>query len=331
VKRLFAEWEKQEALLFVLPHENTDWSRYLDDILRSYRRFILAVSKFQKCFVLCADIKKAQTVLKDIDNVTFFEVPTNDTWIRDFGVIDVQSGDKIISYDFTFNAWGGKFDASLDNAVNKTLYENREFQGKLLSVPLVLEGGSIDSNGEGVMLTTEKCLLEKHRNPHLTHAKIDKKLKELFGLKKIIWLKNGYLKGDDTDSHVDTLARFITSDTIAYTTCEDEKDEHYIELKKMEEELKSTGFNLLSLPLPKPIFYGGHRLPATYANFVFVNGALIVPTYNDKNDNIVLNRLKDALPNREIIGVDASVFIREHGSLHCATINRYDRAYCSKL
>ncbi|MDR1460956.1 MAG: agmatine deiminase family protein [Campylobacteraceae bacterium] len=324
MKRLFAEWEKQEALLFALPHENTDWKRYLDEILHSYREFILAVSKFQNCFVLCADTKKAKTLLCEIENVTFFEVSTNDTWIRDFGAIDIKSDSEIISYDFTFNAWGGKFDASLDNLVNKTLYGDNKLQGKLLDVPLILEGGSIDSNGEGVMLTTKKCLLEEHRNPQLSFSKIDTKLKELFGLKKIIWLENGYLKGDDTDSHVDTLARFIKPDTIAYTTCEDEKDEHFLELKKMEEELKNTGFNLLPLPLPKPIFYNNFRLPATYANFVFINGALIVPTYNDESDDRVLNSLKNALPNHEIIGVDARVFIREHGSLHCATMNRYD-------
>ncbi|MDR1285296.1 MAG: agmatine deiminase family protein [Campylobacteraceae bacterium] len=323
MKRLFAEWEKQEALLFVLPHENTDWNKYLDEILYSYREFISAVSKFQNCFVLCANLKKAEAILDGIDNVAFFEVPTNDTWIRDFGAIDVKSDNEIISYDFTFNAWGGKFDASLDNLVNKTLYNNKKLQGELLNIPLILEGGSIDSNGEEVMLTTKKCLLEKHRNPHLTFPQIDTKLKELFGLKKIVWLENGYLKGDDTDSHVDTLARFIKPDTIAYTTCKDEKDEHYLELKKMEEELKNTGFNLLPLPLPKPIFYDKHRLPATYANFVFVNGALIVPTYNDKNDDRVLNSLQNALSNHKIVGVDARVFIREHGSLHCATMNRY--------
>ncbi|MDR1554565.1 MAG: agmatine deiminase family protein [Campylobacteraceae bacterium] len=323
--RLFAEWEKQEALLFALPHENTDWNRYIDEILHSYRDFILAVSKFQKCFVLCADIKKARSLLRDIDNVTLIKIQTNDTWIRDFGAIDVQIDDEVISYDFTFNAWGGKFDASLDNLVNKTLHKSKNLQGELLSIPLVLEGGSIDSNGKGVMLTTTKCLLEKHRNPHLSHIQIDAKLKELFGLTKIIWLENGYLKGDDTDSHVDTLARFITQNTIAYTICEDETDEHFLELKRMEEELKNTGFDLLPLPLPKPIFYEGHRLPATYANFVFVNNALIVPIYEDKNDERVLSSLKNALPNHEIVGVNAKIFIREHGSLHCATMNRYER------
>ncbi len=144
-----------------------------------------------------------------------------------------------------------------------------------------------------------------------------------FGLKKIIWLENGFLKGDDTDSHVDTLARFINQNTIVYSSCEDKNDEHYVELKNMEKELKKTGFNLIPLPIPKPIFFNNHRLPATYVNFVFVNGAVIVPIYNDENDEKVLKIFRDNLPNHKIVEVDATIFIREHGSLHCATINRF--------
>jgi len=319
--RLFAEWEKQEALLFAIPHKNTDWAVYLDEILLSYREFIAAVSKFQQCFILCEDAKKAAKLLDGLDNIRLFEVPTNDTWIRDFGAIDVEMEGKITSYDFTFNAWGGKFASSLDNSANGEFFKS--VGGELISIPLVLEGGSIDCNGAGVMLTTTKCLLEEHRNPDLTKEQIAEKLKKLFSLQKIIWLENGFLRGDDTDSHVDTLARFIKQDTIAYTTCEDEADEHFDELKNMEKELKLTGFRLLPLPLPKPCFFEGKRLPATYANFVFVNGALIVPTYNDKNDERVLNSLKNALPHLEVVGVDARIFIRQHGSLHCASMNRY--------
>lgn len=319
--RLFAEWEKQDSLLFVLPHKNTDWCEYLDEILFSYKAFISAVAKFQKCFVLCSDIKEARELLSGIDNLYLFEIPTNDTWIRDFGAIDVIKNEKIISYDFTFNAWGGKFESTLDNDANSKLF--KQIGGNLQKIPLVLEGGSIDCNGKGVMLTTSRCLLEENRNSSLTKEKIDEELKNLFGLQKIIWFENGFLKGDDTDSHVDTLARFINEDTIAYTTCEDKHDEHFEELKKMENELKFTEFNLLPLPLPKPQIYNNERLPATYANFVFINGALIVPTYNDKNDAMVLRSLKNALPYLEVIGLDARVFIRQHGSLHCATMNRF--------
>ncbi|MDR2080304.1 MAG: agmatine deiminase family protein [Campylobacteraceae bacterium] len=321
MKRLFAEWEKQESLLFALPHEKSDWLPYLNEILLSYKVFIKTASEYERCVVLCADKQKAEKLLAGIGNVTLVQIPTNDTWIRDFGAIDVETEEGVVSYDFTFNAWGGKFEAALDNEVNKKLYENGK--NKLVSVPFVLEGGSIDSNGAGVLLTTSKCLLEKNRNPNLSKNEIDVKLKELFGLKRVIWLEHGFLKGDDTDSHVDTLARFIAEDTIAYTTCEDEKDEHFDELKEMEKELKNTGFKLLPLPMPKPILYENSRLPATYANFVFVNGALLLPTYNDANDLRVQELLARALPKHKIRGVNAAVFIRQYGSLHCASMNKF--------
>jgi agmatine/peptidylarginine deiminase len=319
MKRLFAEWEKQSSLLLALPHEKTDWLPYLDEILLSYKEFIKAASLYEHCTVLCADKKKAEKLLDGIKNVTLVELPTNDTWIRDFGAIDVEEDSRVISYDFTFNAWGGKFDASLDNMVNEKLYE----KNRLIKIPLVFEGGSLDNNGAGVGLTTSKCLLEENRNPHMTKDEIDAKLKELFGFKRVIWLENGFLKGDDTDSHVDMLARFIKEDMIAYSICEDEKDEHFEELKNMEKELKSTGFKLLPLPLPKPMFYKNERLPASYANFVFVNGAVLLPVYHDGNDEKVKKLLSGALPHHDIIGIDARVFIRQHGSLHCASINKF--------
>ncbi|MDR2100827.1 MAG: agmatine deiminase family protein [Campylobacteraceae bacterium] len=323
MKRLFAEWEQQSSLMFALPHEKTDWLPYLDEILLSYKDFIKAASKYEHCIVLCADKKAAKKLLSGCENITFVQISTNDTWIRDFGAIDIQAEDGVVSYDFTFNAWGGKFEAALDDAVNQKLFKRGYMRGEIVSVPIVLEGGSIDSNGEGVLLTTSKCLLEDNRNPNMSKDEIDAKLKDIFGLKRTIWLEHGFLKGDDTDSHVDTLARFITKDTIAYTTCEDEKDEHFEELKKMEAELKSTGFKLLPMPMPKPIFYDGERLPATYANFVFVNGAVLLPTYNDANDLRIKELLRRFLPKHEIIGIDARVFIRQHGSLHCASINRF--------
>ena len=175
------------------------------------------------------------------------------------------------------------------------------------------------------MLTTTTCLLNDNRN-NLSKTELEDKFRSLFGIHRIIWLENGFIRGDDTDSHIDTLVRFITPDTIAYAACDDESDEHFDELKKMEDELKKTGFKLLALPLPKPKFYDGKRLGCTYANFIFINGALIVPTYNDENDEKVLNLLAKALPDRKIIGVNSLVFVRQNGSLHCSSQNRYKRA-----
>ncbi|EAJ0336020.1 agmatine deiminase family protein [Campylobacter lari] len=322
MRKSIAEWEKQELLLLSLPHENSDWKPYLEEILQSYEEFVKAVANFQKVLLIAPSEKDFQR-FKHIENVDFFKCDTNDTWIRDFGAIDVCEDDKLIGLDFTFNAWGDKFQSTLDNAVNSKLFAQK-LPGKLEKIDFILEGGSIDFNGQGIMLTTSACLLNENRNSHLNKEQIEAKLKEIFGLNQIIWLNHGYIKGDDTDHHIDTLARFINEETIAYCVCKDENDEHYKPLKAMEEELKKTGFDLLELPLPKPLCFEGKRLGATYANFVFVNGGLIVPTYNDKNDALVLENLQKACKDRKVVGVDARVFLRQNGSLHCSCQNRYE-------
>lgn len=315
------EWSEQEYLMLSLPHEKSDWKPYLDEILQGYKEFIKAVSNFQKV-LLIAPSQSDFIPFKNISNVEFFLCDTNDTWIRDFGAIDILENGRLKALDFTFNAWGNKFQSQLDNAVNSKLFKEK-FKEELKKIDLILEGGSIDFNGEGIMLTSSHCLLNENRNSHLNKTQIDKKLKEIFGLKQIIWLENGFIKGDDTDHHIDTLARFITPNTIAHCICEDEKDEHYLPLQEMKKELEKTGFNLIQLPLPKPLYYDGRRLGATYANFVFINNALIVPTYNDENDEIVMQRLAHVLPNCQIVGVDARVFLRQNGSLHCSCQNRF--------
>ncbi|EPP1572783.1 agmatine deiminase family protein [Campylobacter lari] len=322
MRKSIAEWQKQELLLLSLPHENSDWKPYLEEILQSYEEFVKAVANFQKVLLIAPSEKDFQR-FKHIKNIDFFKCDTNDTWIRDFGAIDVCEDDKLIGLDFIFNAWGDKFQSTLDNAVNLKLFAQK-LSGKLEKIDLILEGGSIDFNGQGVMLTTSACLLNENRNSHLNKEQIETKLKEIFGLKQIIWLNHGYIKGDDTDHHIDTLARFINEKTIAYCVCKDENDEHYAPLKAMEEELKKTGFDLLELPLPKPLYFEGKRLGATYANFVFVNGGLIVPTYNDENDALVLENLQKACKDRKVVGVDARVFLRQNGSLHCSCQNRYE-------
>lgn len=319
--KTIAEWSEQEYLILALPHKNTDWKPYLNDILKSYKEFIKAIIPFQKV-LLIAPSKEDFIPYLSFNNVEFFICDTNDTWIRDYGPIAILEENKLKALDFTFNAWGNKFQSNLDNKVNTELFL-RKFKEKLEKIDLILEGGSIDFNGKGVMLTTSNCLLNSNRNSHLNKQELDKKLKNVFGLEKIIWLENGFIQGDDTDHHIDTLARFIDENTIAFCTCEDKKDIHYEPLKKMKEELLKTGFHLLELPLPKPLFYEGKRLGATYANFVFINNALIMPFYKDENDEIVAKRLAKALPNRKIIGVDARVFLRQNGSLHCSCQNYF--------
>ncbi len=321
--RIPAEWESQEALIVVFPPKKSDWEHSLKEIHQTYLEFISQIARFQKCMVICEDKKTLATALPSLQNIELIEMPTNDTWIRDFGGINVYKNGKRQTYDFIFNAWGNKFEASMDNGITQRLFDEGYLVGKLKTFDFVLEGGSIDSNGHGVMLSTAYCLFEENRNPELSKKKIKKTLIKLFGLKELIILKHGALMGDDTDSHIDTLARFIDKKTIAYVKCYDKKDEHYKELKKMEKELKKTGFDLVPLPLASAKYFNNHRIPATYMNFVLINNAVLVPTYSDVYDEEVLKTLARHFPEREIVGIESSILIREHGSLHCASMNVY--------
>jgi len=314
--RLPAEWEKQKSIMVVFPTTHKDWQHSIKEIQKSYIGFIKAISRFQTCVVICNNKKILDRYFDSYENIEIHQIETNDTWIRDFGAINVFIGNKLKYYNFKFNAWGDKFESALDDKFNKIF-----FKKELIDIDFILEGGSIDSNGNGVMLSTAKCIFNQNRNSTCKEKEVVEKIEKLFGLKELIVLKHGALIGDDTDSHIDTLARFIDKNSIVYTKCYDKNDIHYEELLKMEKELQKTDFRLIPLPLPNPKIYQGERLPATYINFVFINGAVIVPTYNDQNDAKVIDIFKKELPNREILAIDSSIFIREHGSLHCSSIN----------
>lgn len=320
MNKSIAQWQAQENIFFALPDINTDWAPYLEDILDSYEDLVSKVCKFEKVILISSEAQSFER-FKKYENVEFMQIPINDTWIRDFGPIDFIKDDKIASYNFKFNAWGGKFEANLDNAVNEQIFKN--LKGDLIDINLELEGGSIDFNGQGVMLTTSECLLNANRGSRDKNF-LDKVLKKLFGLEEIIWLDHGFILGDDTDSHIDTLARFVNENTIVYMVCDDESDIHYSELKSMEEELRKTKFNLVPLYLPKAIFYDGKRLGATYCNFIFINNALIMPIYgDDEADKKAIETMKNLVKDREIIPVRAEVFLRQNGSLHCSSQIRY--------
>jgi len=317
--RLPAQWEKQKSIIVVFPTNQIDWQHSLEEIQKSYVVFIKTITDFQKCIIICHDKKILDNFFTSYKNIEVHEIQTNDTWIRDFGAIDFFENKKLNSYNFIFNAWGDKFSSTLDNKFNTKFYKNN-----LVNEDFILEGGSIDTNGNGVLLSTAKCLFNQNRNTTYKKEDILEKLRAYFGLKDIIMLQHGSLKGDDTDSHVDTLARFIDEESIVYIKCYDELDEHFEELNKMEKELEKTGFKLIALPLPKAKYFQNKRLPCTYINFIFVNGAIIVPIYNDENDKIALDILNLHVKNRIIKSVDASIFIREYGSLHCASINQFE-------
>lgn len=326
--RLPAEWEEQSFVQLTFPHEDTDWAPYLDDAINTFVQIAKAIQKKQKCLIIAKNLAKTKALFQNKKNLIFIKLDSNDTWSRDFGGITVVENDSFVVNDFKFNAWGKKFAYDKDNKITSQLKLKgilQEYKHKTIS--FVLEGGAIESDGNGVILTTSACLMEKNRNPRYSKNAIEKKLEEYLGAKKILWLDYGALEGDDTDSHIDTLARFVDEDTICYQSCDDSKDAHYKVLKQMEKQLqtftnlKDKKYKLVPLPWIETK-YDKHkeRLPATYANFLIINGAVLVPTYKDKNDAKALGILKSLFPKREIIGIDCSTLIKQHGSLHCVTM-----------
>ena len=328
--RLPAEWEPQEAILLAWPHQNTDWLPTLDQVTEVYTELIRQISRFETVIIIAPELNPVRAALQKIDidssRIILRQIDTNDTWIRDFGPLTVYAGNQPILLDFTFNGWGSKFPADKDNRATRSLYETNLFKKKeIFSSDLILEGGSLESDGSGTLLTTTACLLNKNRNPHLSQGELEVKLSNLLGFHHFLWLEYGWLAGDDTDSHIDTLARLAPNDTILYIKC-DSNDEHYPALQKMETQLQQfrtregQPFRLISLPMPQPCYDETDRLPASYANFLIINQAVLVPTYNDPADSLALKILGDVFPNLEIIGIDCRSLIKQHGSLHCITI-----------
>ena len=319
MKHLIAEFEEQSYTQIIFPHSKTDWIDYLEDAQTTFENIINEIIKYQKCLVVCADIQDVRKRFKEDENLAFVEYETDDTWARDCSALCVKDGENIKLLDFTFTGWGGKFEAKKDDAMTKHLTP------QAIKCDFILEGGGVESNGIDTILTTSKCMLNKNRNKNLTKNEITEKLNHYFGATKILYLNHGYLAGDDTDSHIDTLARFVDKKTIMFVQCLDKKDEHYHELKLMEDELnvyaKEYDFELIPLPMSDAIYFEDERLPATYANFLFVNDAVLVPTYGVKQDAEVLEIFEKVFLDRTIVGIDCSTLIKQHGSLHCVTMN----------
>ncbi len=335
-----AEWEHQSAIQLTWPHSGTDWNEYLAEINETYAEMAEAITRYEKLVVVspdCGSVKKllTQRLNKDrMERITFHECPTNDTWARDHGFITVKDkldpkAKKLL--DFQFNGWGCKFEASLDNKINQSLHAANIVDGEYSdNNNFVLEGGSIESDGKGTVLTTTCCLSAPNRNQPLTQIQIEAELKKRLYAQRIIWIDHGKLTGDDTDGHIDTLVRMAPDDTLIYVGCDNPQDEQYTELRLMEEQLETLRtiegkpYRLLRLPMPEAMFYDQKRLPATYANFIVINNAVIYPTYNQpENDKEAEETLKQAFPGRELIGIDSSIIVRQHGSLHCCSMQLY--------
>ena len=373
---MLAEWEPQSMVQLTWPHKDTDWAPILPEITAVYEEMAREISKREALLVVAP--KDSGLTTSFISHLSS-SCPTNDTWARDHGFITVEETSSlspqpsarpkdacyqrdartlsphtsdITLLDFQFNGWGEKFEAKFDNAINKHLYDQGLVKGTYEDhLDFVLEGGSIESDGKGTIFTTTCCLMAPHRNQPLTQTQIEERLKAYLGAERVVWLNHGSLIGDDTDGHIDTLARICPNDTIVYTG----GDADHPDLALMEEELKALRtlegkpYRLLKLPLPRPIYdppvaegsvindtivaegiesgdavANDDRLPATYANYLIINGAVLVPTYAQPDlDAEAMRIIGEAFPDREIIGIDCRAVIKQHGSLHCCTMQYY--------
>ena len=330
--RLPAEWEKQGAVLLAWPHPGTPWKPVLHKIEPVFAAIASTISRYANLIIAVHDTrhvwKKLGNAGTNLNRITLAEIETNDTWTRDYGPITVIRSGAPVLLKYIFNGWGRKYPAGKDNRATTLLHSSGIFGRTVIRhKPIVLEGGSIDSDGNGTILTTSTCLLNPNRNPSLSKTAIGKCLKKDLGAKRILWLDHGYLEGDDTNSHVDTLARFGPGNAIIYVACDDRRDSHFHELKMMEAEIQAlrtpSGKPYRLFPLPWPstkLDSHGNRMPATYANFLILNGAVIMPFYRDKNDRKALNVIKKAFPGYKVEGIDCLPLILQHGSLHCSTM-----------
>lgn len=330
--RFPAEWEAQSAVLIAWPHSDTDWADRLSNVETTYVALVAAITRFQKALILVPDnqlLQHARYLLLDagvnIQRVQFEVLEYDDTWLRDSGPITLRDGNSFRLLDFHFTAWGGKFAASRDDLIVRTLFKHGVFhKAEHQRIEFALEGGGIETDGQGTLLSTWHCLHERH--PDLSREEITTKLETELHQQRTLWLDHGYLEGDDTDAHIDTLARFASEDSIIYQGCNDIDDSHYIELQTMAKELAAfkqmngKPYRLFELPWPKPIVDNGRRLAASYANFLIINGAVLMPAYGDVMDEHAADVMALAFPGRTIIQIPCRSLIWQNGSLHCITM-----------
>ena len=326
------EWDNQDGILIAWPHAGTDWAYMLDEVTSCYVEMARSILEDDERLVIVApdadDVKASLGQDVDWQRISIIELPTNDTWVRDYGPIAVFKDGRTVLTDFTFNAWGMKFAADCDNLVTSRLQARGVFKAPLVNYrDLVLEGGSIETDGNGTVLTTTCCLTAPNRNDALSREQLEQELLDRLGCVKMLWLDHGTLSGDDTDGHIDTLARFAPDGVILYCGCDNPEDEHYEPLMKMEEDLKQmtdaegNPYHLIKLPLPDAMYDEISRLPATYANFLVMNHQVLVPVYGQpENDVKACELIGQAFPGRKIQGIDCRPLICQHGSLHCATM-----------
>ncbi len=329
--RLPAEWEPQSALLLTWPHKQSDWKNSLAEIEQIYLEIIIATSACQKTIVICYDESHSYHILNLLQQASVlthrFQLivcPTNDTWCRDYGPLFTLVDGKPVLNNFSFNGWGEKYPFELDDSVNKTLYQQGLFTNtSLRNIDIVLEPGSIDTNGQETLLTTSSCLLKRY--PDKSRHDMQKLFKQHLGCDRVLWLEHGRLTGDDTDGHIDNLARFVDTNTIVYCSCQDSAHPDYQSLRDMEAELKALtddgalNFNLIPIAMPATRF-DEQYLPASYINFLVINGAVLVPQFGVAEDITAMNTFKQCFPDRRVIGIISTALIKQYGGIHCATM-----------
>lgn len=329
--RFPAEWENQSAILVAWPHAGTDWAERLPSVEASYIALVSAITRFEPAIICVADERieaHAMGLLAghaDPARLRFVRLAYDDTWLRDSGPITLHDGDGFRLLDFHFTAWGGKFEAGMDDRIVSALSDQGVFGASPRQrIDFALEGGAIETDGQGTLLSTWRCLHERH--PGIDRESLSARLAEWLGVDRVLWLEHGYLEGDDTDAHIDTLARFASAESIVYQGCRDPDDAHFVELQAMAAELAALerpngqAYRLFELPWPQPVVDQGRRLAASYANFLIVNGAVLVPEYDDDADELAAQVLRDAFPDREIVKVPCRPLIWQNGSLHCLTM-----------
>ncbi|MGZ3945406.1 MAG: agmatine deiminase family protein [Mucilaginibacter sp.] len=325
-----AEWAPHTATWVSWPHKEESWPGKIATIYKPYCEFIRIVSKAELVRINVVDeqmkafaITQLQLAGVDMRKIEFFDFPTNDAWCRDHGpafLINPETKQKIV-VDWGYNAWGDKYPPyDLDDVIPTKIAQR--FNLPVYHPGIVMEGGSVDFNGKGTVLTTTACLLNKNRNPHLNQQQIEGYLQNYYGVEKVLWLGDGIV-GDDTDGHIDDITRFVNEDTVVTVIEENKADENYHILQENLQTLKTMRLlngkylNIVELPMPSPVNYDGQRLPASYANFYIANAAVVVPTYRCSNDDKALSILEACFPDRKVIGIDSTDIIWGLGSFHC--------------
>lgn len=333
-RRFPAEWEPQSAVQLTWPHADSDWRASLDDIEPVFAQIGAEIAKRQPLLVVCLSPEHQANIRNQLiehgapaDSLLFGLARSNDTWARDYGPLTIIVGDQARIIDFRFNGWGGKFVATHDDKITAQLARTGVYGNSTVErADLVLEGGAVESDGQGTLLATRHAVVTDTRNPGFNQTQIERQLRNLLGIKRFLWLDQGVLTGDDTDGHIDTLARFCDPRTILYSTCAT-TDPDFPALERMHRELvqfrQIDGTRYRLIPLPPPGTHRdptGRRLPASYANFLIINHAVLAPVYGHAHDNEATSVLKDCFPGRRIIPIDCGPVIRQNGSLHCLTM-----------